>query len=368
MTSSELDTLRAQRSAMAQQLAQGLAAQAPLADLQALSARLSLVDGVLAGVLAAVVANAPAKPRSPAWHRHAMAALVVAALVSVVALVPMPRVSFSLEIQAGAAQLQMASAGSLAGQVLAGELRVEGFDKLESADPVWVRRAAESGSGQLSLQAQRLSLRRISFPAGARLDFEAGTPAVRLGVDGQPHATELELGGQVSSRFAGAPMLQSQIDAVEWLRFESTAAATELWLATAPQRSYAWRGLRPGALRFIERQAGSDGQVRLVSALRQATLRLPATGQELRLAPGSGLALDGLQIEQSELQLGEQLTLTLNGSADGLVVDTGGFQQSLKPSLLEYAAHHHRLSLLWSTAGLLWGISLWLRKTFGEAV
>ena len=46
----------------------------------------------------------------------------------------------------------------------------------------------------------------------------------------------------------------------------------------------------------------------------------------------------------------------------------GGFAQSLEPSWLDYAAHNHGLGLLWSAAGLLWGISTWLRKQFGDAV
>jgi hypothetical protein len=101
-----------------------------------------------------------------------------------------------------------------------------------------------------------------------------------------------------------------------------------------------------------------------VSSLRQGVLRLPATGRELHLLAGSGIELDGLRLEQAELSLGDRVTLKLSGSARRLVVDNGGFEQSMKPSLLDYAAHNHTLGLLWSAAGLLWGISTWLRRVF----
>lgn len=357
MTNPERDALQARRGAIARQLAQGLAEQSALAELQALQARLQLIDSVLAA----------AAPRRSAWRRHALAALAVAALVSAAALIPLPRVSFVLDLDAGAAQLLMADSGSLAGQQIDGEVRAEGFDRLESGDSAWVRRATESGTGQLVLQAQRLRLSRIMFAAGARLDFEAGASTVRLAVDGTPHTTELEFGGQVASRFAGSPSERGDVAAAEWLRLHSAVAPTELWLARPAGHGFAWRGLRPGALRLVERQAGSDGQVRLVSALRQATLRLPATGTELRLPAGSGLEIDGLRVEQADLVLGEHVAIKLSGSAQHLVVDRGGFKQSLRPSLLDYAAHNHRVGLLWSAAGLLWGISSWLRKVLGEA-
>lgn len=348
--------MRAQRSALAQRLAKGLGEEAPLTDLKEIQARLQLIDGVLAD----------SAPPGRALRRHLTALLVVAAVVSLAALLPMPRVSFVLELETGAAQMRMRNSGNLSSQTLDGEMRAEGFSRIESADPTLAQRARDGGASQLGLQAQRLSLRRISFPAGANLDFEGGTQTVRLAVDGSAHAAEFEIGGQVSSSFGGSPRESGNYAVAEWLKLISDTAPTELWFARKPERGYLWRGLQPGSLRLVERQAGATGEVRLVSALRQGVLRVPATGRELRLIAGSGLELDGLQVEQADLTLGEHVTLRLGGSAQRMVVETGDFKQSLKPSLLEYVAHNHSLGLLWSTAGLLWGISTWLRKAFGE--
>lgn len=348
--------MRARRSALAQQLANGLGEEAPLAELKDMQARLQLIDGVLAD----------AAPRNQVLRRHLAALLIVAAIVSLAALLPMRRVAFVLELDAGAAQMHMSNSGNLAGQTLDGEMRAEGFNRIESADPTLVQRGLDGGASQLGLQAQRLSLRRINYPAGAKLDFEAGAQTVRLAIDGAAHAAEFEIGGQVSSSFGGSPREPGNYAVTEWLKLTAGSAPTELWFTHKPERGYLWRGLQPDSLRLVERQAGADGQVRLVSALRQGVLRLPATGRELRLIAGSGLALDGLQLDQADLTLGEHVDLRLSGSAQDLVLETGGFQQSLKPSLLDYVAQNHSLGLLWSTAGLLWGISTWLRKTLGD--
>jgi hypothetical protein len=348
--------LRVQREELSRRLAERLAEQAPLAELQDLRARLALLDEAIA----------VATPRRPAWRHPLIALGVVAALVSAAALWPMPRVSFALELDADAAQLQMSRAGTLEGDVVDGELRAEGFGRLESADAALVQRAADNGAGQLGLQAQRLRLRRIHYPAGAHLDFEAGPRSVRIAIDGAPHAVEIEFGGDAAMSLGGAPREQRRIDNAEWLRLVSDKAPTELWLAHASERSFQWRGLQPQSLRFVERQAGADGPAQLVSSLQRGQLRLPATGRELTLVAGSGLVLDGLQLEQAELALGTHAALKLSGSAQTIELDTAGFRRSLSPSLLEYAAHNHTLGLLWSAAGLLWGISTWLRKAVGD--
>jgi hypothetical protein len=358
MTSPEPANLRAQRSALAQRLAQGVREEAPLAELKDLQARLQLIDSVLADSM----------PRNRALRRHLGALMVVAAVVSVAALMPMPRVSFVLELDAGTAQMRMKNAGHLTGQTLDGEMRAEGFDRVESADPMLVQRALSGGASQLGLQAQRLSLRRIGYPAGASLDFEADAQSVRMAIDGAAHTADFELGGEASSSWGGSPRESSHYPVTEWFKLISGAAPTELWFARKPGHSYLWRGLQPASLRLIERQAGGDSQVRLVSSLRKGVLRLPATGRELLLIAGSGLELDGLELDQADLALGDQVALRISGSAQSMTLETGGFKQSLKPSLLDHLAHNHSLGLLWSAAGLLWGTSTWLRKILGDTL
>lgn len=358
MTSPEPNELRVQRSTLAQRLHQRVREEAPLTELKDLQARLQVIDSVLTDSI----------PRNRALRRHLGALLLVAVIVSLVALIPMPRVSFVLELDAGAAQLRMRNPGNLSGQTLGGEMRAEGFDRVESADPKLVQRALGGGAGQIGLQAQRLNLRRISYPAGASLDFQAGAQTVRLAIEGAAHSAEFELGGEVSSSWGGSPRESSNYVVTEWLKLTSNATPTELWFARKLEHNYVWRGLQPTSLRMVERQADTDTQVRLVSALRKGVLHLPATGRDLNLISGSGLELDGLELDQADLSLGDQVALKLSGSAQSITLETGGFKQSLKPSLLEHLAHNHSLGLLWSTAVLLWGASTWLRKILGDSL
>ncbi|MDN3921237.1 hypothetical protein [Roseateles violae] len=344
--------LSAQAQALREQLRQGLIDGAPLAELQALRTRLQLIEEALASA------------RRPSWRRQLLALAIVAALVSLVALWPMPRVQFALEAEAGAAQLRLEEAGQLGAQALAGDLRAEGYGRLESADAGLMQRAREEGLSPLLLRAERLKLRSLELGQGARLDIEAGSAGARLAIEGAAHAVAFEFGGAVASSLGGAARTTAQVPMAEWLRLSAEGGATELWLPRAAGQIWPWRGLRPSALRFVERAPGAGGKVELLSALRAATLRLPAVERELQLGAGSTLELDGLRVEQCELQLGDSLRLKLSGSAGAIRSATGGFARSLSPSLLEYLAHNHSLGLLWSAAGLLWGISTWLRKQF----
>ena len=365
MKSPDAQALQQQQQLLTQQLAQGLRDGAPLPELTEVQTRLHMVNAALD---AAAHTQLRRQPNSTALHRHLLAMVVVALLVTLAALLPMPRASFALELEAGAAQLLMQAKGSLDGQGLGGEFRAEGFDGFESGDPVLMQRAREDGVHQLSLQAERLSLRRIGFPAGATLEFAAGLPTVRLAIDAAPHTAEFEVSGAMSSSFDGAARATSTYPVAEWIKLVSGTAATQLWLARAPEKSLLWRGLRPAGVRWVERQANADGEVRWVSAIRSGVIRLPATGREMPLRADSSLELDGLQLELADLALGGSVALKFSGSASRIDLDTAGFKQSLKPSLLEYAARNHSLGLLWSAAGLLWGVSTWLRKLLGDTL
>jgi hypothetical protein len=356
-----LDTvagLRERRDALAEQLAQQLRADAPLAETQALHSRLQLIDGVLASAQ---------PPRRPVWRRQALALAVVGAVASAAALVPMPRAQFALEVETGAVQWSVAEAGQLAGQALAGELRAEGFEQIEAADVTLQQRARDDGAAAFVLRAERLALRSLAHEAGARFDLQSAAPALRLAVDGAAHSVLLEFGGAVQSSFGGAPRESAQVAVAEWLRLRSRASPTELTFARAPGQSLRWRGVRAASLRFVERVQEGEGPVRLESALRRATLTLPATERDLKLAAGSALDLDGLVLERCELVVGDTIVLTASGSARRIATRTGGFERSLSPSVLEYLSHNHGLGLFWSAAGLLWGLSAGLRKHFGAA-
>ena len=60
--------------------------------------------------------------------------------------------------------------------------------------------------------------------------------------------------------------------------------------------------------------------------------------------------------------LGPVLRLKMSGSARRLSTRSGGFERSLKPSLLEHAARHQRVELFWSAGLILWGLMRGLQR------
>jgi len=360
----DVERLHALRAGAAARLTQRVAdGDAPLAELRELQERLRLVDAALAEGVA---------PRTRRWQVVLWPVLVVATLASLAAAIPVPSVPFALELQARAVSLQLDAAGELGSQPIDGELRVEGFTRLESPAAALARLAAESSPDRIAVSAPHLSLRRVVYPPASVLHVEAG-PQVHLSLHAarSPVVVEIEFAGATSWHFGDAASRRSNKHPhAEWVRLIAGDAAAparrppplDLWLARAEGRSYAWSGLRPVALQFVERRAAADAEAVVASSLEQARITLPATGAEVRLAGGDRLEIAGLELERFELVAGDSVGVKLSGSARTMTTRTGDFERSLKPSLLEYVARHHTIGLFWSAALLLWGILGWLRK------
>ena len=117
MLSDDENALRKLRA----ELTKGFAAKArernaSLPELRDLQERLHLLDAAIADPQ-----RAEQRRRKITW----CALLVVAAVLSLAALIPMPKVPFSLDAEAGAVRLHMAAAGEFGWQGVAGELRVD---------------------------------------------------------------------------------------------------------------------------------------------------------------------------------------------------------------------------------------------------
>ena len=355
-------SLRALRDDAARRLAQVLAANdAPLATARELHERLRLLDAALAD----------AAPRPRRWQSPLVAAAVVAAVLSVAALVPVPSVPFSLDAEAAAVRLHLAAAGELEPQAVAGEIVASGRFVVVSPDPALASPKDETAD-RLAATASPLRLRRISYPESTTLDFAAGdaTAALTLHSQRSPIAVEIELAGIASTQISNPPGRRAHDYRYgEWLRLVAGDAAggASAPLALSLGRSaatppYAWSALQPSEVRFIERAAGSGVEARVVSSLKQARIALPATRGEVVLAAGDELVLGGLELERFDLRLGAMAKLQLSGTASRLTTRTGRFERDLKPSWLEYAARHRTVELLWSAALLLWGIARWLHR------
>ena len=232
--------------------------------------------------------------------------------------------------------------------------------------------AAQSSPDRIALNAPHLSLRRLGYPSGSVLIVEAG-PQVHLSLQAprSPVVAELEFTGSTTWHFGDTQSRQSIDYAhLEWTRLIGGDIAApnqrppplDLWLDRSTGRDYTWKSLRPVSLEFIERSDAA--QTVVTSSLEQASITLPATGAEIRLAGGDRLELAGLELERFELMVGDRVGLKLSGSARVLTTRTGDFERSLKPSLLEFVARNHLIGLFWSAAVMLWGVVAWFHKQF----
>ncbi len=364
------DALRQQRAALSAQLANSLAAgDTPLADLRDLRDRLAMLDSALA----ALAANAPRRWLALLWPIAA-----VAAVLSTAAAVSVPVVPLSLDLQSTAVTLVVAEASTLSPVVVAGELRIEGFSTLESADDSLVRAAKAESADRIAVRADELRLRSLQLPAGTRLTLRARAGVLELQVESErpPVVADIELRGRTALLLNDAAVaLERRFDHGEWLRLVSgdTAHPTQppppllLTLARSGESVLRLADLRPQALQFTERRAsaGAGAVAAVGSSIEAGRVMLPATGETLQLSAGDGLALDGLVVERFDVVAGATLALKLTGSARRLDWRTGEFGRSLKPSLLEYAARHHLVKLLWGSAAVLWGALAWIRQQVG---
>ena len=362
------DALRQQRAALSAQLANRMATgDTPLAELHELRDRVALLDGVLADQ-ADKVAHGPHRCAQLLWPM-----LAVAGVLSVAASVAVPVVPLSLDLQSSTLTLVLAEATSLAPVVVAGELRVEGFSTLESADADLVRAASAESADRVVVHADELRLRSLQLPAGTRLTLRARAGATDLQIESErpPVVAEIELRGSASLRLNDADQaLARRFEHGEWLRLTSGDSARPtlrpppmlLALARPGETLLRWTDLQPQTLQFAERRASAGALAAVGSSIEAGRLTLPATGETVQLSAGDWLEVDGLVVERCELVAGPTLALKLSGSARRLALRTGEFSRSLKPSWLEYAARHHLAKLLWGSAAVLWGALAWIRQ------
>lgn len=372
------------------------AADAALPELRELQERLRLLDTTLA--------NERTRDERR-WGALLWPVGLVAVVLLLAASVPVPSVPLSLELRASSVTLDLPAAAVLGAQPINGELRIDGFTSVESADAAVVDAAARDRVEWLSVRAGQAWLRSLSLPAGTRLTVQARGDSTTLLVESarSPVIADVELRGATVLRLGDADVpLHRVFDHSEWLRLiggvaaRADQAAPPMTLsiplsvapsiplsdappavrsvspsmpldAAAPMRIDT---LRPSSLRFAERResmatGSAVGAVSsVVSSLEGGTLGLPASGKTVAINGGDWLEVDGLVVERFELSAGVPLLLKVSGSARTLRLRVGEFERSLKPSWLEYVSQHHLVTLLWGSMALLWGALAWVRKHF----
>lgn len=363
MAADHITGLRNLRADVARRFAQRAGEpDAPLPELREMQERLLLLDAAIADPR-----DAGRRRRRATW----LALVTVAAVLSLGALIPVPSVPFSLEAEADGLRLHMATAGALGPQTVPGELRVDGYTALQSPAADLTRQPGAPAAGRLTVRATMLNLRRVSYPSGADIELASGREAATLTLHSQraPVMADLELSGRATVRFGpGDQGRQADYPFAERLRVLAAAPMATppplvLTLARPGQTEYGWASLRPQEVRFVERRLNEEGtEAAVLSSLRKAHLVLQASAAEVTLGEGDDLELGGLDLRRCDVTLGPVVRVRMAGTARSVLTRTGHFERTLKPSLLEYAARHKTVALLWSAALMLWGIVQWLQR------
>jgi hypothetical protein len=342
---------------------------APLAELRELQERLSMLDATVADQMARA-------------HRHrgmsVWPVLLVATVLLVAATVPVRSVPLSLEVRASAITFGLADESTLASQSVDGELRIDGFTSLESADAALVAAAAQERADRIAIRAAETRLRSLALPAGTQLTIRGRLDTTELQVESvrSPVVAEVEVRGHTTLRMGdGVPTPARAFPHGEWLRLNVGDAAHPkrvpppmlVSLSRGNDSAPQFSGLRPATLRFAERREGAGAVAIVDSSIAGGTLTLPATSDQVTLSAGDWLEFDGLVVERCEVVAGVPMMLKLSGSARSARLRVGEFERSLKPSILEYVSRHHLVSLLWGSAAVLWGALAWIRRQFAGA-
>ncbi|MEP6502428.1 MAG: hypothetical protein ABJD97_03815 [Betaproteobacteria bacterium] len=361
MTDDLRTRLQAARVAAADRFA-GLLLQhdADQAQVDAAQHELAQLDAALAALPAAPVRR---------WRAEVGAALAAAIVLSLAATLDMPSAAFTLELEADSATFDLPDAGRLEPQVAVGGVRVGGFDTFDAASPALASLRAANPGGTLDLRAPAIQVSRIAWPAASRLGIDATAAKARITVESGRAAANLRLeaAGAASVALGAAHPAAIDLGAGEWIELGSAGDKPRpltIALAVAPDKPWRWADLRPADIRFMELQPSHQGGSEPASSLRGATVRLPATDAVVQLRKGDGLELDGLRVERSELTVADTVRLTLVGTARAIRRSSGGVQQSLKPTWLEFLARNHGVATLWAGAVFLWGGRAWLAKLF----
>jgi hypothetical protein len=308
------------------------------------------------------------------WAWRAMpvviAAAVIGALVSILSLWPIRSVDFTLELKASAVSLVAAAGGVVQDLLLKPPLRFVGFDHVES--PLLTGLSGQPRAAVI--RTERAWLTSATVPAGASLDLEVHADELTMSVQGLRGALvdELEISGAsavlpgTSVDGAHTPLIAGTFTTPETVIFRTDAGdappkgqpvSLTVYSSGATGQSEI-TGIAPKSLRFLQRRPGLAAQNPFVSSILSGELRVVATGVRYELGPEDVLEIEGTRAERLEIAVAEQLTVRGAGTARSLHLRTGSFDRSLAPSVLEYAASNHRLTLIWSGAVFLWGL-LW---------
>lgn len=317
-----------------------------------------------------------------------LAALAVAALVTLLAWIPvfLIRTDVEADVEATQVRLNFVREETLPSAVLLTPVSVEGASHvdLRGAD----RTAGKAVLDTVHIASAKARLESLSVPSGGALEIGADVDGLAIALvpstTGSGAATLFgDTGGAGSGKveLRWLPALDGTVDAPLFEAFESSevvhltpyGGASRSLRIVAPGGTLAWAPRGVGQVEFL-RPAAAD---HFESSLVTARLRVGPKGSQTTLAEGDDLVLSGMTI--SALRVGacsqgqapdkmrsngscRHVSVHLVGKASDIRVRQAQREfRSLVPSWLVYLKESHLVSLLWASALFVWGTgwSLW---------
>lgn len=318
-----------------------------------------------------------------------LAALAVAAIVTLLAWVPVFLVGIEVEadIEATQVRLNFAREETLPSAALLTPVSVEGASRVDL-------RGRDRTAGKTTLDTVRIAAAKtrleglVVAPGGA---LEIGTDASGLAIALAPGTASAgaatlfgdtggACNGKVELRWLPAfdgtvedPPLLETFHGTEIVHLTPYGVAGRSMRIFAPGGMLAWAPRGVSHVEFLKPAAGD----RFESSVVMARLKIGPKGAQTTLAEGDDLELSGLTI--TALRVGvcgpgqapetmppnascRRVTVNLVGKASDIRVRQAHREfRSLMPSWLAYLKESHLVSLLWASALFVWGTgwSLW---------
>jgi hypothetical protein len=155
------------------------------------------------------------------------------------------------------------------------------------------------------------------------------------------------------------------VDPPETVRFVGGTAAVPTTVKFPMKNALELPAVGAEDLGFAREIKQDPGIQTVVPTVLEGILRLPDTGEEVRLARGDRLVIAGAAGTISRLRLDGSIHLLFEGNARSIKVGPSGFERDFTPSWLDWLYHNQKLLFLWSAvscvAGLLWSMKGFLR-------
>jgi hypothetical protein len=300
-----------------------------------------------------------------------------------------------IDIHSRTLTADLATAGNIPLIRLGGHAQVRGSDWVVAPPSLGLNVPAPIDA---TVEADTLQLDSIEYSAGSVLELQRAPPSLTVGLRSGATTVQLQAYGNIRAGVeapSGTGSNGATLHGPEVFRFGTDAPAKDRKDNTLLEASLVDRpddpdaagtgteknkdadsarpadsksvalvsfALTASSVGFLERAPSLPGESeRFESGIVTGTVSFPGMKRGVTLSAGDVLLVDGITEARSTVAIGPDIHFTLSGKVRDLRLSLGGVRRHLAPSMLEYLAEYHGITLAWSSigfiAGLLWSVS-----------